>query len=146
MWLCELKIPAFLMCLMCGYFQPCLWEEPLHTSLPYSWTWAGTKTWQRRSVHTHWARGLGLHRALWNRTPVPACLLCWSLVSSLGPGPLHLQDSGDQCHTPPGVPCRLLLPFKMPCSRAHSGALSPQQIGTYIFIFQMSLKKFSKRR
>lgn len=84
--------------------------------------------------------------ALWNRTPVPACLLCWSLVSSLGPGPLHPQDSGDQCHTPPGIPCQLLLPFKMPCSRAHSGALSPHQIGTYIFIFQMSLKKFSKRR
>lgn len=57
MWLRELKIPAFLMCLMYGYFQPCLWEEPLHTSLPYPWTWAGPKTWPRRSVHTHWARG-----------------------------------------------------------------------------------------
>lgn len=45
--------------------------------------------------------GQGQSAGGWTSTgrsvPVLACLLCSALVSSLGPGPLHLPGPGDQC-------------------------------------------------
>lgn len=61
--------------------------------------------------------------------PVLACLLCWSLVSSLVLG-LHTCWTLVTSAIPPtcdSLPD--LIPFKMQCSKVHFGAFTPHQIG-----------------